>query len=681
LRPEILAPAGTFEALTAAAVCGADAVYLGGKALNARRNADNFDEDALARAVAYCHARGVKVFQTLNTILFDDETDELLAAAETAAALGIDGAIVQDLGVLRLLKAAVPDLPLCASTQMAVHNLAGAREAERLGCAVIVLARELTAQEIGRITRSLKTAKTEVFVHGALCMSVSGQCYLSAMLGGRSGNRGLCAQPCRLPFAAGASTHALSLKDLSLAGRVSELAGLGVASLKIEGRMKRPEYVAAAVTAVREARSGGAPDLQTLQSVFSRSGFTSGYFDGCRDARMFGTRRKEDVTAAADVLDRLGRLARQETPRVALTGRFSAAANEAMSLTVSDADGHTRTVCGETPQAAQSRPTDAARVRQSLEKTGGTPFFWASLEIDLADGLFCSAAALNALRRDALAQIETLRAAPRPLAFFRPAPDLPAPAGHAPPRLRARVRREQISRELIGCCDELSVPFDAVETALAMGADPARLLVEIPRILFEGEDRIPAALAEAKALGVTRAWCGNLGAIPLAREAGFTVCGGWSLNIANTHALLQLCDMGAADTEVSFELSAERMRRLGDALPFGAVAYGFLPLMVYRNCPMKAAVGCGKCRKNGGLTDRTGTRFRLSCESGAPELFNSVPLWLADRAERFPADFLTLWFTNEPAQRCAAVAAQYAGRAPAEPPRELTRGLYYRAVP
>ncbi|MEG1773384.1 MAG: U32 family peptidase, partial [Oscillospiraceae bacterium] len=341
---------------------------------------------------------------------YEQERDELVRAVETAARLGIDGVMVQDLGVAAIMRQCAPGLPIFGSTQMAVHNLAGVREAARLGCRRVVLARELSREEIRRITAE-SPIEIEMFVHGALCMSVSGQCYLSSMLGGRSGNRGLCAQPCRLPFAAGQSVGALSLKDLTLADRFAELRELGVASLKIEGRMKRPEYVAAAVTALVDAREGRAPDLDRLRSVFSRSGFTSGYFDGKLDASMFGLRQKEDVVAAAGVLGELERLATQEKPRVGLEGVLTAQAGEPISLALRDRDGHSVYCEGETPQAARTKPTDEERARASLLKTGGTPYFFDDLSIELGDGLMLPVSQLNALRRDALDRMTALRAA------------------------------------------------------------------------------------------------------------------------------------------------------------------------------------------------------------------------------------------------------------------------------
>ncbi len=279
---EILAPAGNEQSLIAAVRSGADAVYLGTGAFNARRNADNFKDNSLAEAVNYCHGRGVKVYVTLNTLIRDEELPAFLDAAREVAEAGPDGVIVQDLAVVKVLKTICPDLPLVASTQMSVHNAAGVKALEDLGFSRVVLARELTLEEIRKI-RSETRAELEVFIHGALCMSVSGMCYYSAMMGERSGNRGLCAQPCRLNSACNGRPYALSLKDMSFITRVRDLEAAGVCSVKIEGRMKRPEYVAAAVTAVRTALDGKEPDMATLQAVFSRSGFTDGYLTGKRN--------------------------------------------------------------------------------------------------------------------------------------------------------------------------------------------------------------------------------------------------------------------------------------------------------------------------------------------------------------------------------------------------------------
>ena len=684
-RPEILAPAGTMEALVAAVNCGADAVYLGAKALNARRNAANFDEAALKEAVEYSHLHGTKVLQTLNIVMFDGEERELISAAEAIAKLGVDAAIVQDWGVVSILKKAVPELPIHASTQMAVHNLAGAKMAERLGCKRIVLARELTASEIGNIVKNV-SAEVEVFVHGALCMSVSGQCYLSSMLGGRSGNRGLCAQPCRLPFGCGSASHALSLKDLSLTERVSELCALGVASLKIEGRMKRPEYVAAAVTALRNALDGTTPDMEQLRSVFSRSGFTTGYFDSKRDGTMFGIRQKEDVVSAASVLGELSKLASTDIGAVAVEGAFTACEGEPISLSVRDKDKNTVFVEGDIPQKAINKPTDEQRVSQSLNKTGNTAFHFSELDIELDDGLMIPVSQINALRRAAFEELSELRRKPRTMKFFPP--DLTSEAAAAAkkaPVLRARCSASQLSKELVGICGELVLPLCDIEKALSLGVSAEKILAEIPRILFEGEDDTLSQLVAVKKLGVTRAWCGNIGAFALAEKAGMKISGGWSMNVTNRHSLEQLKALGMEECELSFELPLQGAKQLASSNRCGLIAYGALPLMAFRNCPVKARIGCKACGRKGVLTDRMGIEFPVRCPeykkfAGESELLNSVPLYLADRkSELFGFDYLTLWFTDETSRQCADIAAAYS-KGERKTPEKFTRGLYYRTV-
>ena len=362
-RPEILAPAGSFDSLIAAVQCGADAVYLGGKGMNARRSAGNFDAEELRRAVEYCHLRDVKVYQTINIVMFQHETDEAIDTIRQAAEAGVDAVLTQDLAIARMVRECAPSLPIHASTQMSIHNIEGVRLCEELGFSRAVLARELTAGEIAAICAATPL-EIEVFVHGALCMSVSGQCYLSSMIGGRSGNRGLCAQPCRLPFSAdGGGEYALSLKDLSLADRIGELTRMGVASLKIEGRMKRPEYVPPPSPPCAGPERGNRWTLRRCAASSPGAASQRGTSTGKIDREMFGRRQKEDVTSAAGVLGELEKLYAKENPLVPVTMEFTAGAGEAVALTVRDRDGHAVTVTGEAPLLAEKKPTDADRAR------------------------------------------------------------------------------------------------------------------------------------------------------------------------------------------------------------------------------------------------------------------------------------------------------------------------------
>ena len=289
---ELLSPAGGWDSLVAAVQNGADAVYMGFGAYNARRSAKNFTEEEFSQAVRYCHLRGVKVYLTLNTLLTDRELPGAAELLHKASRLGADAVLIQDWGVWQLARQAAPEQPFHASTQMSLHTLGGARRAAELGLTRVVLARELSRRDIAAICRDCP-AEVEVFAHGALCMCYSGQCALSAVIGGRSGNRGTCAQPCRLPYgvnAPAAGGHPLSLKDANLSPYLQELEDMGVACLKLEGRMKRPEYVAVITSIYRrlldEKRRPTREEQRQLELAFSRSGFTDGYYLGRKGPQM-----------------------------------------------------------------------------------------------------------------------------------------------------------------------------------------------------------------------------------------------------------------------------------------------------------------------------------------------------------------------------------------------------------
>ena len=394
---EILAPVGGEEQLLAAVRCGANAVYFGMQDFNARRNAGNFSDEKLYEAIKYCHEREVKVYITLNTLIKESELSAMKKAVELAVSCNADSLIVQDMSVASY---ALGKIPLAASTQMAVHNVRGAMLARDFGFSRVVLARELSLDEIRKINDAVDI-ETEVFVHGAHCMSVSGNCYVSAMIGGRSGNRGLCAQTCRLNWECDGKDHCLSLKDLSYMTHIRELVDAGVNSFKIEGRMKRPEYVAASVTALKDAIEGRTPDMQTLRYVFSRSGFTDGYLTCRRDSSMFGYRTKEDVVAAEGVLKDLAKLYEKETYSRPVNFRIVIKKGENARLTA-DSQGRHSEVTGPVPEDAIKMAIDEEYVRRSLSKTGGTVYVLEKLECEIDDGLMLPASALNRMRREAL---------------------------------------------------------------------------------------------------------------------------------------------------------------------------------------------------------------------------------------------------------------------------------------
>ena len=685
---EIMAPAGGEESLIAAVACGADAVYLGGSELNARRGAQNFDQDRLAWAVSYCHARSVKVYLAVNTLVLERELALLRDTLRCACAIGVDAIIATDLAVAALARQACPELPLFASTQMAVTGLQGALALQEMGFSRLVLARELTLEEIRSISNGCDIG-LEIFVHGALCMGVSGQCYLSAIIGGRSGNRGLCAQPCRLPFAYNGHTHALSLKDLSLIDRLPELAAAGVVSLKIEGRMKRPEYVAGAVSACRAALSGRPFDLDELAALFSRSGFTQGYLDGKRGAQMFGSRRKEDVTAASPaLLGKYAALYQKEHQCAAVDLRLTLRPDEPASLEAIDADGNAATVTWAVPSPALTAPTDAKKAVAALSKTGSTIFYPRQIECDISPGLYLAAAELNALRRDALAGLMDIREQPRPIPFCEDAAQrmlslTPARRTAAHPQMRLRLERaSQLSGLEHTDAAMISLPVDQLE--ILPGDKFARfkgiLAAELPKFEFGSDSGLPGRLARLREKGITQAVCGSLGAIRTAAQAGLAAHGDFSLNIANTIALKQYAALGLASVTLSFEVALASAKILGGELPRGVIAYGHLPLMHLRNCPVRAQGGCrGNNYECPSLQDRKGKRFPLCCVGNITTLHNCVPLWMGDkRGDLAGFDFLTLYFTSEPPGRITEITRLFSQGA--QPSEEHTRGLYYRVI-
>ena len=395
---EILAPCGGAESLTAAVNSGANAVYLGETAFSARRNAENFTPEQLKEAVRLCHLSGVKVHVALNTLVFDTELDKLEKTVEMIADCGVDAVIVQDFGVAKTIKK-IADIPLHASTQMTVTSVSGAEMAKEAGFSRVVLAREMSLKEIERVVKSVDI-ETEIFVHGAICVCLSGQCYMSAMLGGRSGNRGLCAQPCRLNFTCDKRENVLSLKDLSLIPHLKEIEKIGVASVKIEGRMKRPEYVAAAVTACRKALAGETPDMENLRAVFSRSGFTDSYYNGTFE-KMQGVRTKEDVTAAPKAINELKQLYKDVYKRYSVD--ISAEIHDGQpSECTAECSGVSVTVTGGVPQQAINKPSTAEDIAARLSKLGGTVFEPGKVSCNIDSGLILSASAVNSLRRDVI---------------------------------------------------------------------------------------------------------------------------------------------------------------------------------------------------------------------------------------------------------------------------------------
>ncbi len=692
---ELLAPAGSMEALRAAVCNGADAVYLGADTFNARINARNFSAADLQEAVVYCHVRGVKVHLTLNTLVLDREMPRAAELIRLAASCGVDAFIVQDLGVVSLCRQLAPDVPIHASTQMSIHSLEGVMEAAALGCSRVVLARELPAEEIAHICKK-SPVEIEVFVHGALCMCYSGQCYLSSVIGRRSGNRGQCAQPCRLPYGYGrfeSTRYPLSLKDNCLAGELDELRRMGVASIKIEGRMKRPEYVAIVTRAYRTVLNGGKlmpSDLQELETAFSRQGFTDGYFRGQTGSDMFGRRQEGEDTADLFASAR-ATYEQGEPQRIGVRFYAMIRRGEPAQLAVEDPDGNLCRTRGPVPEQAVYRSLTPQDLEQQLKKTGGTPYLCTAVRSSLDPDLMLPASAINAMRRDVIAELTAKRgrAAPARLNAYDEPPRYDGIAGEPQLTIAVRTAGQITSRMLSMKPTVLYVPL----SELAEHPDlPQRVGVEtqlaaiLPRVIWSGElAPVARQLRTVYEMGVRQVLAGNLGQLHIARAAGFAVRGDFGLNIVNSRAMRYLREQGLDSQLLSFELTLPQIRDISKAVPAELLIYGRLPLMLMENCVMKNRTGICACQTGTvRLVDRVGEEFPIVKDPGTCRnvLLNGKKLYLLDKKDALRG--MGLWalrlqFTTENPGEIDKVLMDYQGRAVFDA-GSYTRGLYSRGV-
>ncbi len=639
--PELLCPAGSPDALDAAIEGGADAVYLGTTAFNARMNAHNFGGDALRSAVLRAHAYGVKIYVTLNTLVTDRELPAFVDAAKDAYRAGADALIVADMGGAAAIRRAVPGGELHASTQMSGHNLAMAEELSRLGFSRMVVARETSKPDLEQLMAN-SPVEIEMFVHGALCVCHSGQCLFSSMVGGRSGNRGECAQPCRLPYASGKTpsgetpgrgknagqkkqeTYPLSLKDLSLASHVPELIALGVSSLKIEGRMKSPEYVRDTTRIWRrlldEGRAATPEEMRELADIFSRGGFTDAYYTGKIGHGMLGVRTETDKSNS-----RAREPFRGLTRKIPLNVHARVIAEEPSLLTLSDGM-RSVTVTGDIPQPARTAPLTRETVEKNLNRFGGTPYSASEFRLELSEGLMLPLSRLNDLRRRAVAAWESGT-------VNKPCPEMfpwepEVPAGEREQCNSARFYRpEQITKEAKAFFDRIYLPLQHF-TPDADG-------VLLPPVIFDHEQKAAETLLRAaKEKGAVRALVGNIGHIGLVRRAGLTPVGDYRLNITNRESMRRAEALGLSEAILSPELTLPQARDIGGAAAL--IVYGRIPLMTLEKCVSREVSDCTACSGDHVLLrDRTGTEFPVLREwEHRNVIYNSVPTSMSDRQDR-----------------------------------------------
>ncbi len=690
---ELLAPAGSMEALRAAVQNGANAVYLGCGTFNARQGAKNFTPQTLTEAVKYCHIRGVAVHLTLNTLVSDKEMPDLIDLIRHAALSGVDAFIVQDLGVLQLCRQIAPQISIHGSTQMTVHSLPGVLMCAGWGMTRVVLSRELSVEEIRYICRN-SPIEIEVFGHGALCMGYSGQCYLSAAIGGRSGNRGRCAQPCRQSYGYGRweNKHPLSLKDNCLVQYLQALEEMGVASVKLEGRMKRPEYVATVTRVYRQALNTGKvtrPMMEDLHTAFNRQGFTDGYYTGNIGRAMFGIR--EDTAEDAAWLKE-ARQSYEATENSLVPIRFRAEISRRESvLTVTDPEGHVCSAIGPGAEPARTLPLTPEALTQRLQKTGGTPYACVDVSVKMEPGLILSAAAVNGLRRDVLNQLTAIRARRDPIHLSKPL-KLPHLSGnHNSPELTIQVTaKEQVTGRMLKM--QPAVLYIPVHL---LAEDPGwcqqlcskvHVCAVLPRILHDGElSKLKQNLFALKSLGVNEALVGNLGHLIPVRECGMRARGDFGLNLYNSGSVNAARELELRSATLSFEMTLPQIRDVSKAVPCELLVYGRLPLMVTENCLIQGRTGSCTCHLASiKLVDKTGAEFPVikdgnSCRS---VLLNGKKLNLLDRQndlEHLGLWAVRLYFTTENPREVDHILACRTNPTPFDPGAN-TRGLYLRGL-
>lgn len=691
---ELLSPAGSPEAVIAAVQNGADAIYMGLGNFNARRGAKNFTDEEFERSMRYCRIRGCKVYVTLNTLVNDREIAQAVESARLASQLGADGIIIQDLGLAYAIRQALPDIPLHASTQMSIHNLAGVEAAAEMGMTRAVLARELSLEQIKFITQHA-SIETEVFVHGALCFCQSGQCYMSALIGRRSGNRGMCAQPCRMQYSLGGrmDDYPMSLKDNCLVDRLRELEDAGVACLKIEGRMKRPEYTAIVTKiyskALKEHRQPSDEEMETLEKAFSRQGFTQGYFNGDKKD-MFG--RREEPDKDTEKLFTLARKGYSEGELRRVPVHFYTVAEKGMPVKAIafDDDGNRAAAMGGVPEKARGQGLTATYITEQMFKTGGTPYNCVENRAQADPGLYLPASEINDLRRRLVSELSEQRAKP-PIRRVGKLPEKPKgklPTGD-PAMIFQVLTEEQLSPELAALKPKyLYVPLtlmaeklDLLRPFAEQGTIPVAVL---PRVIADNEAAaVYDMLSRMFDQGVNEALVGNLGHAMLAKKAGMKLRGDFGLNTFNSLSMEVIRQAGFISATASFELRLSQIRDMIKPLDTELIIYGRIPLMVSDQCIIRHSAGRCNCQTPGQMADRMGSVFPVVKEFGCRNvIYNAHKLYLADKAEDVYAAGawgLRMMFTTEGMRECVEVAKGYMGLSDYKP-NVLTRGLYYRGV-
>lgn len=663
---ELLAPAGSFDALKAAVSTGADAVYFGGNTLNARVFGKNFTDEEIIEAADYCKTFGVKSYLTLNTLVSDNELKKIIPFLKTVNDSNVTAVIVQDLGLASLIKNVAPDLPIHASTQMTIHNLNGVKQAEKLGFSRVVLSRELPESELKYISKN-SPLELEAFIHGALCMCYSGQCYMSSVIGERSGNRGKCAQPCRKKYGAG---FELSLKDLCMADNFVNFIETGIHSLKIEGRMKSPEYVSGVVSVYRklidENRNATKDEIRFLADLFSRDGFTNDYFCDRPSKKMFGIRTEKDKEKTKEISHIT------EERKIDVSLHFIAKLNENMKLVMSTGEKEV-SVESEPPFVAQNRAVSAEDCEKQLGKFGDTIFKLSYFTANIDDNLFIPMGALNNIRRECTKRLENALKEKEHRAFCDA--DLSIDEEKQKNDIVAMCQTEEQALAVGEFVSEIRMPITKIKENYHN-----KTVAVLPEIIFDREmPEIKRMLESCKKMGINEVVCGNIGQIEWCREQGFDVHGDTGLNLFNSLSLQKSKEMGLKSVVMSFEANSGQMRDMKKPLPVYSFAYGRYPVMIIENCLMKNRGECIDFKGYSTLKDETGRELPVFCRfPHRNTIYNAVPLYMGDKQGELPNCGKLFCFTTESGEEAMEIFKMYENKSTLDKP--FTRGFFNKKV-
>lgn len=674
---ELLAPAGSFEALVAAVQSGADAVYIGGSEFSARRSAANFTLEEIEKAADYCHIRNVKLHVAANILIKEKETASFLEYVKKIGRF-VDAIIIQDMGMAKKIREMYPEIPLHASTQMTVASVEAVKRLEEMGISRVVLARELSLNQIENICKNT-TAEIEVFAHGAICMCYSGQCLMSSIIGGRSGNRGMCAQPCRLPYEIDEKKgYLLSPKDLCALSHLKRLKDMGVASIKIEGRLKRKEYVSTVCGIYRKYIDNpeipDTKDLNILLDAFNRSGFTDGYLMDRLGKDMMCYSNPSNI--GENKFTEWAKAHSREDAEFKKTGIYLSATlkkDECLKLSCWDDDGHFAEVIGEYPaEIANNRPLSPERMLKQLEKLGATPFISLDTHIDIEDGITIPVSEINKVRRDLIDAFKTAKCEKREIS------ENPEPTSRKPEQSEnIKIVCQVTSMEQAKACIDMGIDEIYADTPLANKLvdiyKDAKIIAKLPPVFC-----CDKAYTEPKSEAVL---VSNIGQI---RDDKLCY-GDFRLNVTNSATVDFYSNLKRVT--LSPELNLKELEPISDGTEL--IAYGRIPLMVMENCPLKALGKCQNFKNNQVITDRMGEEFPMKCNEGCTiEILNSKPIYLADKPEilkKLRINAIRLIFTVENGQICGKIIDSYKKMICGEkgenmPENTFTRGHFYRGT-